>query len=250
MNFTTVLVVDEDHLEQLKIVWPTWVKHRHEIMENPIVVMTDGILLTPHLKFIHATAKSDVWIAGIDNMALPRPHHHRHKMLSAFIDAAARYVKTEYWLKLDTDTIAMSRSDDGWIDDDWFLGSPAIIAPAWGYSKPADIMERLDDWGDTVPALKDKPRLELHPEPGSRLVRHKRITSWCSFYNTAWTRKVRSWYDGPAMPVESQDGFAWYCATRAGDTVHRVNMKKYGWQHISRTSKLRELAKESLCHED
>ncbi len=241
MNFTTVLVVDEDHLEQLKIVWPTWVRHRHEIMENRVVVMLNELLST-HVHFMRSAMETDVLFESVENASITT---HRHKMLSAFIDGASRLVKTDYWLKLDTDTIAMSRPDDGWIDPDWFLGDPAIVAPAWGYSKPADIMERLDDWGDTVPELKDKPRLELHPEPGSRLVRHKRITSWCSFYNTAWTRKVRGWYDGPAMPVESQDGFAWYCAKRAGDTIHRVNMKRLGWQHISRTSKLRELAKES-----
>lgn len=246
MTFTTVLAVDESHLEQLKIVWPTWVAHRHEIMENPLILALDDMEYGPHLDFLLSSMTAgEPWFTSVDQRNVYRDQ--RHKMLSAFIDVAGRFVKTDYWLKIDTDAIAMSRPDDGvWIDPDWFNGAPAIVAPAWGYSKPPDIMERLDDWGDTVPELRDKPRLELHPEPGSGLVRHKRITSWCSFYNTAWTRKVRGWYDGPAMPVESQDSFAWYCATRAGDPVHRVGMKQYGWQHFLRNSTLREKALEAL----
>jgi len=247
VTFTTVLVVDEDHLEQLKIVWPTWIAHRHEVMENPMVIVTDDIAYGPSIEFLFHE-QNQPWLAFVDQRR--KYMSHRHKMLSAFIAGASRFVKTDYWLKLDTDAIAMSRPADGvWIDSGWFLDKPAIVAPAWGYSKPPDIMERLDDWGDTVPALRDRPRLELHPEPGSGLVRHRRITSWCSFYNTAWTRKVYGWYDGAAMPVESQDSFAWYCATRAGDMIRRVSMKQYGWNHISRTSKLLELAKESLCDE-
>jgi hypothetical protein len=113
----------------------------------------------------------------------------RYMMLSGFVHVPGRYVETEYWLKLDTDTIASGQPD--WIDENWFNvhveGEPRanIVSHPWGYTKPPNQMLELDKWKEEHELFKNKLTLDLRPStPQSSMVKHKRIISWCSFFHT------------------------------------------------------------------
>jgi hypothetical protein len=160
----------------------------------------------------------------------------RAKMLSGFVYGTSLRVKTPYWLKLDTDVVATGTSD--WISPDWFKDDPVIVSHPWAFTKPPDQLIQLDRWVDDnshkLHQLHDKPPLNLHPEPGSDRVGHKRIISWCAFFKTSFTESCVEWAHSTCgwghMPVPSQDGFMWYCAKRMKLLIIRTQMKKRGWE--------------------
>jgi len=248
MNFTTVIGIDRHHLTELQLSVQTWKRFRPEIFENPVIVfydrsdfeygeierMVDAMFPTiTHLINWPMFADPADYDLGIDDKwHIPQ----RNKMLSGFVHVPARYVETPYWLKLDTDTFARRESD--WIDESWFEESPSIIAHPWGYTKPPNQIQLLDEWGDTVRFLKVFDRLNYRPKPGSGLVKHKRIISWCGFFRTAFTKSVaamcKNTVGADLMPVPSQDGLMGYVAERMQHKILRVNMKKLGWDHVGR----------------
>ena len=42
IDFTTVVGVDEAHLEELRLTWPTWARHRPELLVQPLLLVCDG----------------------------------------------------------------------------------------------------------------------------------------------------------------------------------------------------------------
>ena len=46
MNYTLVCGVDLAHLKQLAWTWPTWVKHKPGILDNPMIVFYDKEQIT------------------------------------------------------------------------------------------------------------------------------------------------------------------------------------------------------------
>lgn len=187
----------------------------------------------------------------------------RERMLSGFV-YAADYVATPWWLKIDTDAVALRTED--WEPADWFARDPDAddppdasfasgyyvwIASSWGYTKPADQMARLDDWADGVPELADRPRLDLPYTPGGKRCRHPRMASWLSFYRTDWTRwaagLARSSVGPFKIPVPSQDGFHWYVSARRGNVGLRANMRRRGWTNCPRLAGLVATAQAALA---
>ena len=260
MDFTTVIAVDEKHLQQLKITWPTWMRHKPSLLERPLLVIYDKdqvnfqqiydvIGAIPHLK-------TQPWpLPGIDYVQLQEGRWfdaQRQKMLSSFVYCAADRVRTKYWLKLDVDTVATG--NDNWIDEIWFRADPAIVSQGWGYTKPANQMLLLDEWvtknENKLPALACQKPLNLKPNPGSDLVRHPRIISWCAFFHTEFTKKcasmARATVGNGKMPVPSQDGYLWYVAARMGFPIVRPNMKALGWEHRSTMKGIKECAEEAM----
>ena len=239
-DFTTVLGVDREHLEELRIVWPTWRLHRPEILSRPLMMICDSAdpstVWERELDFLgHSQCKIVLWdLAGAGQ---------REKMFNGLVLATARHVTTPWYLKLDTDAVAVSAAE--WIDTNWFLPdergrTPAFVSSPWGYTKPPDAIDQLDDWGDTIPQLADFPRLNLSPRPGASFVAHPRIIGWCFFGHTLWTQKAAG-LCGSRLPVASQDTFLWYVAHRQGDFYRRVAMKRYGWDHVGGIKRLKRL---------
>lgn len=229
IDFTTVVGVDEKHAGELELVWPTWRAHRPELLARPLLLICDGAKSAPawerRLRFVDHPAKQIVlW----NRVAATQ----REKMLSGLVFAAAEHVQTPWYLKIDTDAVSLRTYR--WIDEAWFEPiegrPPAIVASPWAYTKPADWIPKLDDWGDGVDGLRDRPRLELVPQPGAVRLRHPRIISWLMFGQTAFLKRVADWCGG-RLPVASQDTVLWYCATRAGVPVRKVRMSAYGWTH-------------------
>ena len=255
MNFTTVIAVDQRHLEQIRLTWPTWVKHKPNLLSHPLLVIVDDWALVQPLSelLVEHTDKTYVLWEPETEYIQKTPERwfnpQRQKMLSAFTHVPATHVSTPYFLKLDVDTVAVGMDD--WIDERWFEGEPAIVASPWGYTKPANQILELDEWVSQkqVRRLKEYPALDYKPNPGSDLVRHKRIISWCGFFNTQFNQfcsEIAEENCGTGqLPVPSQDGFLGYCAERLHKPILRVPMKSFGWKHLSTLKGIREAIKES-----
>jgi len=242
-DFTLVLGVDRKTLEQLKLTLPTWIKHKPELFDRGVLVFRDRAQVSRlEVCSLIETATSHYRVVDWD---YPIEHYpgkglskwdnpQREKMLSGFVHIPAKFVHTPYWMKLDTDVVAHPYEDPNWISPDWFLDFPSIIAPSWGYTKPADQMQKLDQWAEhnSIPWMKE-PLLNLVPKPEDTRINHHRICSWGAFFNTPDTAIFSSAAERSCgkgrLPVYSQDGFMFYCAKRAGRTIRTIPMKQFGW---------------------
>ncbi len=242
IEFTTVVAVDDEHLSELELVWPTWKRFRPQLLDHPLLLICDGV---------HEKANWEARLGFVDHpdkkvVLWDRPaNSQREKMLSSLVYAPAEHVRTPWYLKLDTDAVAIESAE--WISDEWFRGltSPVFISSSWGYSKPANIVTQLDDWADTVPGLCQFPRLNLVATPGANSIHHPRIISWFFLASTAWTREVIK-YSPAQLPVPSQDTFLWYCAARRGDYFIRQKLHRLGWRHVAGKRRLRQTCHEAL----
>ncbi len=259
IDYTLVVGVDKKHLKQLSWVFPTWKKNKPSLLDHPMVVFYDAEEVKDseiYSAISHPQLLTVPWPLGNakyegdtkDKFSNPQ----RYKMLSGFIYIPSIYVKTPYWLKLDTDTVATGQ--DNWIDSDWFNDNPAIVSQRWTFTKPPDQMMKLDAWvesnKDKLPELTSKEPLNLIPKPGASRVGHKRIISWCSFFNTEFTaycaQAARLTCGDYKLPVPSQDGFVWYVAKRLGLGIKTANMKGRGWEHWSTEKNIRNSVEKAL----
>jgi len=263
IDYTLVVGVDKKHLEQLSYTWPTWKRHKPSLLDVPMVVFRDRhqvqeieirkVVDHPNLSVVTWPLESfdhryDYRLPGKTKW----DNEQRYKMLAGFVYVPPVSVMTRYWLKVDTDTVA--DGNDDWIDDSWFDDCPAIVAHPWPYTKPPNQMIKLDDWVDRnkldLPMLNNCPPLNLRPNPGSGCLRHHRIISWCGFFHTKFTAQAAAWaartgHPG-SLPVQSQDGYLYYCAKRLGFVVVRAGMKRRGWQHWSTMGNIRKFSEKVL----
>lgn len=250
IDCTILVAVDREHLAELQIAWPTWATLKPELRDWLMLVMVDGSLRFGGGEWLAEAVWSIIghrpnttiraWDWGIE---LPQ----RERMLTALV-RAAEWIETPWFLKADTDCLATSAGR--WFEPWWLSGdpAPAFIASPWGYSKPADAIQRLDDWGDCTTGIREFRRLALPYDPQARLVKHKRIISWLMFGRTEWARRMSA-LAPDRLPVPSQDGFLWYCAARRGDFYRTIRMSQFGWSHVSGggIEKLRRVAGEVLA---
>lgn len=265
LEFTLVVGVDGLHLEQLRLTWPTWKRHKPStVLGSPMIVFYDSrqvdpsfvreVVDHPNLSVVPWPFRGLLEWKRLENEVADKFNDpHRAMMLSGFVYVPAICVRTRYWLKLDTDVVATGMDD--WIDPRWFEGDPAIVSHRWSFTKPADQMLRMDRWVEEnrermPPEIAGSPPLNLVPNPGSDRVGHKRIISWCAFFDTAWTKKmaelthVRDGYF--QLPVPSQDGFLWYMARRGGRKIVRADMKSRGFSHWNTWESIARSAREAL----
>lgn len=257
-EYTLVIGVDSKHLDKLGLVWPTWKRHKPSLLNVPMVVFTDRASNVPLITGIvdHPRLAMYLWPPNPGTVysgdgTSKWENSQRHKMLTGFVYIPT-VVETPYWLKLDLDVIADGRDD--WIDPLWFEGNPAIISHPWRYTKPPDQMLQLDQWVDRnshlLPELVGCLPLNLHPKPDSIMVSHKRIISWCAFFNTNFTRqcatKAAATCEPYHIPVPSQDGYMWYVAKRSGAGIVRADMKRWGWRHWTTMFNIQRSAEEVM----
>lgn len=258
-DFSVVIGVDRRTLDCLRLVLPTWQRQKPSLYARPWHIFYDSSQVNPDE--IRAAAPIPT---GADFVAWPPAgvayvrdgltkwaNPQRAKMLAGFVHVPAMVVQTPYWLKIDLDVVAVGC--DGWIDPDWFDGNPSIIAPSWGYTKPPDQMQKLDAWVEKYEPLflRSTEPLNLIPTPGADTLPHSRICSWCAFFSTEFT-KICSYYATQTLglgqiPVDSQDGFHFYCAKRAGFSIRVIRPKKHGWHLCSSPAKVRDFV-ESMPH--
>ena len=259
IDYTLVVGVDHKHLLQLQLVWPTWKRHKPSLLTVPMVVFYDRDELRPdHVYYVvdHPNVTTHPWPPeGVeyegdadDKWSNPR----RYRMLSGFVHVPGNVVETPYWLKLDTDAIAHGMDD--WIDWEWFRHDPAIVSAGWPYTKPPNQMLDLDRWVKREP-INTKPlsrqfSLNLVPKMGSDRLVHRRIGSWCAFFDTEFTKEMSIVAERTCgvgkLPVPSQDSYLWYCAKRLGREVVRDNMKKRGWELFATMPNIVDSAKRAM----
>jgi hypothetical protein len=263
-DFTLVLGLDAKHLKQLSWVWPTWMKYKPELRTCPLLIFYDCEQVKTHqIKDVIGPREHCTLFAwpprGVTYAGDPDSkwyHPQRYKMLSGFVHVPAMHCETDYWLKLDTDVIATGV--EKWIEKKWFRGMPSIVSHSWGYTKPADQMIRLDRWVQEHPEelsiLHREAPLNLIPLPGSDLVKHSRIISWCAFFSTSFTKFAAHWATQTCgefqLPVPSQDGYLWYCAKRMGNLIATADMKRCGWQQWNTEQNIRKAAMAAMGESD
>lgn len=160
----------------------------------------------------------------------------RNRWSQAFFDYPAQKLGKPWYLRLEPEAIATSRVS--WLRPDWFQASDdggqiAWVAPPWGYTKPADALTRLDDWGDRILELSTRPRLNVPYSSNQDSIRHEAISSWLFIGNTNWTREIAPFFSSQP-PSDSHDTLAAYIAARRGDRVIRWPFKQHGWEHSFR----------------
>ena len=97
----------------------------------------------------------------------------------------------------------------------------------------------MDRWAAAHPSLAGR-MLPIVPRlPGAESASHDRITSWCFFGQTDWCRRIGA-IAGVRLPIPSHDTYVWYCAAVLGANYRRINMKRFGWDHMTRW-RLRQL---------
>ena len=262
IDYTTVVGVDVKHLRQLAWVWPTWKRHKPSLLDHPMIIFRDRewgsevevrrVVDHPDLKVYPWPMEGVYYEGGGENKW---SGSQRYRMLAGFVYVPAMFVKTPYWLKLDTDTIAEGQDD--WIDPEWFKDKPAIVSAPWSFTKPPDQMMKLDQWvrqheltGLLPIDLTFAEPLNLIPKPGASRIGHKRIISWCAFFHTGFTQGCAGAAHatcGPyQLPVPSQDGYLWYVAKRLGLGIVRTGMKSRGWKHRSTDRNVRLESEEAM----
>jgi hypothetical protein len=135
---------------------------------------------------------------------------HRELMLSAFVFGVADHVKTDYWLKLDSDSYATDNRP--FVTE--AMKQYSLFSHKWGYSRPSHI-QQLDEWAKTCwhKKIKDsKPMIEQGKIEGNRFYHNnKRIISYICFQKTRFTKYCVSLLKGRRLPAPTQDTFAYYC---------------------------------------
>lgn len=237
-DFTVVCAVDAEHVEELAVSYPTWSR----LSRRPFLFIVDPDAPQAYDRLL------DIYGSGFSAVSVAqRPHSsQREKMLAGLVFEVAEHVETPYYLKVDTDAIcdgpANWNLEDGWIDERWFEGEPAIIGQKWGYTKPWRMLEDLDVWAAGKPEFASAPPL-ARTVAGDK-AKHPRIISYCMFGRTDFTKKMAG-LAGDWLPVPSQDSYLGYCCTRLGETMVRTRMP--GWRHVGGGGRrLREAAAEAM----
>jgi len=258
-DYTLVCGVDRKHFRQLVWVWSTWKLHKPSLLKCPMIVFYDRAEVNPEevIRYIdHPNLLVVPWPpTGAEYKGGEGKWNNlqRNKMLSGFVHIPARFVRTNYWLKIDTDTVA--KGVDDWIDPSWFEGDPAIVSHPWSFTKPPNQMLELDKWVaancNAIPGIASWPPLDLKPKnPEATRLGHKRIISWCGFFKTSFSfmcsAMARNTMGEGVLPVPSQDGYMWYCARRMECEIKRTNMKSRGWEHWSSEVNIRRRVEEIL----
>uniref|UniRef100_A0A6M3LQK4 Uncharacterized protein n=1 Tax=viral metagenome TaxID=1070528 RepID=A0A6M3LQK4_9ZZZZ len=228
VDTTIVTACDPKYVSALAQTFPNWRKYK-KIDKYPVIVFVNGMELNdtrldflrlPNVQLIPWSKEKD-----LDDVT-----DHREEMLSAFVFGPARYVKTEYWLKLDADSYATD--DRSFITNE--MKQYAFCGHKWWYSRPAHI-KALDEWakGHWKRKLrKAKPMIEDGRIEGRRFYHNtKRTISFIQLHKTRFTKFCVGLLKKRRLPVPSQDSFMYFVANRfAPETIGIMNFKRdYGF---------------------
>jgi len=260
-NFCSLFVaVDNYYLDKLVMTYPTWVNSHREVIRMPHVFVIDSeqiSVLDRRWAAIQraredAAARYDISLRGTTFEAIPWAMDHgagisqREEMLTGLIRCAG-HLKTPWYLKLDADTYASAKI--GFYYDKWFRGDPCYIASPWNYTKPAGTIDIINAWGDTVPELKDLPRVPCRQEiPEGRKSKdvHPRMASWVMFGATKWTQWASGLCTAPRLPFPSQDTYLSYIQARTSKNWVPVKFRNFGWGHEKNINGLRSACQTTM----
>ncbi|MBL9090228.1 MAG: class I SAM-dependent methyltransferase [Planctomycetaceae bacterium] len=231
LDFTTIVGVDDEHLEEWRLTWPTWRKNRAALLERPLLVVCDAkhseAEWRERLEFVdHPQKQLLLWdLPGVGQ---------REKMLTGLV-RAVETVKTPWFLKLDVDVVAEPHVQP--IAEDWFKAdahgqAPVFVTAPWAYTKPAVWIDQLQNWATNIDELNAQPPLTFPRPSSSDKLFHTRIISYCFFGATSWAVQMSKLSTGARLPVPSHDTYFWYCAARRRDAYRTVSVSGHGWRHL------------------
>lgn len=233
-EFTPCVVVDKVHIKEWKESLRAWRWYFPEIYDMRWCIIAD--------EDVEDEARA-MRMGTVHPLLSPKKWPQRERALTAFVKQIPFTVSTPYFLKVDTDCFPTKKV--AFPRPEWFVDSPVFISSPWGYTKPKNAVEILDDWGDGSP-IAMYPRLNLPFDTDSNKVCHQRIISYLYFGETAWHRDL-SRMIGERLPVPSQDTFSWYVAERSKKHYLRIKFKKLGFAHVGRGGdSLRNAINESI----
>ena len=236
-NTTIVTACDRKYVDILKATFPNWLKYK-KVNKFPLIVYTNGFpkgLEEPELSFLktHPNVKTIEW-------DMPEAQSQRERMLSAFVLGAARDVKTEYWMKLDSDSFAMDYTP--LLDDE--MANYDITGHKWGYTKPGRWISELDKWAEKIPEFKGTKNIFDAKRLDGNRYGHERVASYIQFHRSDFVRLAAS-MAGNRLPVPSHDTYLWYVAARLGRPIRRHNFKRYkGMSNKTGLERLKEKIRE------
>jgi hypothetical protein len=249
-SYTTIVALDSRTVEQFQGVWPTW-RLKAGVLDHPMLCICDWRAGDKHswrrrLRWMgHPDRRLVCWDWPDRDDTAFAGMTQRERMLTSFVKLPPLLVETQKWVKIDTDVVATDSTP--WFDESWLgLHGPRLVGSPWGYSKPADTCQRLDDWAAGIPELGKIPSLSLPPpQPGQKRIGHPRICSWIAVIDTVWSRRAADFVPG-RLPVPSQDGYHWYVAYRMGERIDRVRFADRGWATVSKDGPRAKLVAEVL----
>jgi hypothetical protein len=233
---TLVTYVDKGAEGYLPHTWATWRRLHPWLSRLPAVVLHRADHDVTSLRNQLVTLHPEVRFIAADSS-----DHCRDA--SSWSYAALRYVvdqiESPWYLMLAPEAVAIR--DQRLLDPQWFSQNDsqqplAFISCPWGYAKPADIFERLDQWGDGVAELARFNRLNIPFDPHSDRVRHPTANTWFLMASTEWSRTAAQ-YAQDDMSWVAFSTFLVYCAERRGDRFLLHQMKHHGWDHSFRGEK-------------
>jgi len=226
IDTTIVTACDEYYVDILRLTFANWRKYK-KIDGYPVIVFVHGmdVQKDPRLDFLRLPNVQMIpW-------KMENAENHREEMLSAFVFGTAEHVKTDYWLKLDADSYATN--DTPFITEK--MKQYAFCGHKWGYTKPYQFIEILDNWAKKhwkrklrkAPPMINEGRIE-----GRRFYHNvKRTISYIQLHRTKFTRFCVKLLREKKLPAPTQDTFFFYVCNRFDpQLVGIMNFKKqYGF---------------------
>jgi hypothetical protein len=230
---TVVVAVDNKHLDEIQVSLPTWLKYKN-FAQYPFLVIYDADelhLSDPRFEIFKGLNVEFVSWKGTYASQ-------REKMLTALTVLPGKQVKTDYYLKIDTDCVALD--DQKWFDESWLKKGYVFISNPWSSTRPANAIELLDHW--TAHNIQQSRPLNLPYNMADGKIKHKRIISWLFLCKTEWSAKMAEFfnkngrYELPSISSTerkvSQDTVLWYLAESRGYKYKVFSFKSKGWDHI------------------
>ncbi len=247
LDYTVAVVCDSHYLRHFRWTSQTWRKFRSTLFARPWVVVYDCNMSFTEIDELISIAPKGTQFqhwppAGIWYST------QREKMLSAWLFMVPDLVRTPWYSKIDSDAFA-ERESDNWEFENYSSGEDVAIFPSWGYSKPAEYVTTVQDWGDQHPFLQHFPRLPLKVVPGQETCKGKRFASWVGLYNTHFSRQVAHYCEPFKAPVPSEDTTKWLICERLGKKWSHYPAKSHGWSNIRNAARSEARCRELLAIE-
>lgn len=228
---TLVTCVDRRNCDALVENWPKWMEHRALLRGmRKVVFVAEGERLC---------ASADAFLreqSGVEvvSVAAGPVSEGRNRWTTALFREVGALVRTPWYVRIEPE--AVTTGPDVLWKPEWIAPDEAgrlvkFVAAPWGYTKPANALERLDDWAEEIAGLGELPRLHIPFDPAADRVRHDAISSWLFFARTDWTQEVAAYLGSSNPPIAAHDALAWYFARRRGEGYRRVPLKRHGWDH-------------------
>lgn len=225
MKFTTVVGIDEEHLKE-------WMHTRYAIAHKAPELLRNVLFIVDVA--MHSETITKLLSKGVRNppsFAWTRIGRHdgqRDYMLTNLTTLPHRHVKTEWFLKWDTDAIPVGPLR---IPKAVKESACVLAAPKWGYTKPASMMEDMAMWLRLQPEFcGHDDRFPEYTVDEKGRAKHPRIISYFAWIRTDWSREINDRYlIDKTLPIPSQDTFLWNMAQMRKDPVERLRGDDKGW---------------------